>query len=50
MDHLTEHEEDLESVCDGLIKVLVTDHKNDRVVVPLFKTVSSYSASRYSKL
>ncbi|XP_063682976.1 tubulin-specific chaperone D-like isoform X2 [Bolinopsis microptera] len=39
VDYLTEHEEDLQSVCDGLIKVLVSDYKNDRVVVPLFKTV-----------
>ena len=41
VDYLTEHEEDLEDVCEGLIKVLVADHKNDRIVVPLFKTVMS---------
>jgi hypothetical protein len=39
VDYLTEHEEELQSVCDGLITVLLTDKKNDRVVVPLFKTV-----------
>ena len=39
MDYLTEHEEHHRQICDVIIAIMTSDAKDDRVIIPLLKTV-----------